>query len=239
MKSETTCVLIALLFTLVPLGIASAQTSISPGFANDRGTGASAISRTAPFASRDPRYRIGRGDAFDLDFAKSPEFNQTLIVQPDGYISLRAIGDVKVIGQTIPELSETIRKVYAPILHNPRIAILLKEFEKPYFVAGGWLEKPGKYDLRGDTTVLQAIQIAGGMKEGAKTSQVFLFRSRDDDWFEVKTLNLKRIVAGKDLSEDLHLRPRDMILVPQGTFSKIAPFLPRTSVGSYFAPGNF
>ena len=43
---------------------------------------------TSQFASRDPRYRIGRGDSFDLEFTKSPEFNQTLIVQPDGYASL-------------------------------------------------------------------------------------------------------------------------------------------------------
>ena len=124
------------------------------------------------------------------------------------------------VGRTVPELSETIRKAYASILHNPRITIVLKDFEKPYFVAGGWLEKPGKYDLRGETTVSQAIQIAGGMKEGAKSSQVFLFRSRDNDWFEVKKLNLKRFASGKDFSEDVHLRPGDMILCPSKPFLK-------------------
>lgn len=236
MKLRTKCACIVILLVLVATGFLASQTISSTGPTKSGVLDSPAPSDTSQFASRDPRYHIGRGDAFDLEFTKSPEFNQTLIVQPDGYASLRAVGDVKVVGQTVPELSETIRKAYASILHDPRITIILKDFEKPYFVAGGWLEKPGKYDLRGETTVSQAIEIAGGMKEGAKTSEVYLFRSRDDDWFEVKKLNLKRFSAGKDLAEDVHLRPGDMILVRQSAYSKIAPFLPRTSVGTFFDP---
>ena len=189
--------------------------------------------------SRDQRYQLERGDVFDLDFALTPEFNQTVTVQPDGYISLRGVGDIRILGQTIPEASVTIRTAYAKVLDNPTIAIMLKDFEKPYFVAGGWVDKPGKYDLRGETTLSQAIQVAGGLKDGAKASQVILFRSVSNDWVEVKQLNVKDILAGKDVREDVHLRPGDMFFVPKSTFAKISPFIPRATLGTYFVPNNF
>lgn len=184
--------------------------------------------------SRDQRYRLERDDVFDLEFVLTPEFNQTVTVQPDGYISLRGVGDVKVLGQTVPEVSTTIRAAYADILDNPPIAIVLKDFEKPYFVAGGWVGKPGKYDLRGETTLSQAIQVAGGLRDGAKTSQVILFRSSSNNWVEVKKLNVKDILTAKDTREDVRLQPGDMFLVPKGTFAKIEPFIPRATLGAYF-----
>jgi polysaccharide export outer membrane protein len=189
--------------------------------------------------SRDQRYRLERSDVFDLDFGFTPEYNETATIQPDGYISLRGVGDVKVLGQTIPEASETIRAAYSGVLKNAQVAIILKDFEKPYFIAGGWIEKPGRYDLRGDTTLSQAIQVAGGLKDGAKTSQVILFRSVSSDLVEVKKLNLKDILTGKDSREDVHLRPGDMFLVPKSTFASIAPYLPRTMLGTYFNPASF
>lgn len=184
--------------------------------------------------TRDQRYRLERDDVFDLDFVLTPEFNQTVTVQPDGYISLRGVGDVKVLGETIPEASATIRTAYANVLDNPPIAIVLKDFEKPYFVAGGWVGKPGKYDLRGETTLSQAIQVAGGLRDGANDSNVILFRSVSNDWVEVKKLNAKDILAGKNTNEDVRLRPGDMFLVPKSTFAKIAPFIPRATLGMYF-----
>jgi polysaccharide export outer membrane protein len=184
--------------------------------------------------ARDQRYRLEPDDVFDLDFVLTPEFNQTVTVQPDGYISLRGLGDVKVLGQTIPEASATIRAAYANILDNPPIAIVLKDFEKPYFVAGGWIGKPGKYDLRGETTLSQAIQVAGGLRDGAKASQVILFRSVSNNWVEVKKLNVKDILEAKNTSEDIRLRSGDMFLIPKGTFAKIEPFIPRATLGAYF-----
>ena len=106
----------------------------------------------------------------------SPEFNQTVAVQPDGYVTLKGAGTIFVEGQTVPELTETVKAAYAKILHDPVIAIALKDFEKPYFIAAGQVAKPGKYDLRSDLTVTEAVAIAGGFNDKAKHSQVVLFR---------------------------------------------------------------
>jgi polysaccharide export outer membrane protein len=183
---------------------------------------------------RNPRYKLSTGDVFDLNFPLSPEFNQTgITVQPDGYIALLNAGDIHVEGQTIPEVKETIGKAYAKVLHEPEVNIVLRDFQKPYFIATGQVGKPGKYDLRGDTTVMQAVAEAGGFTEKSKHSQVLLFRQVSDDWVEVKKLDMKKMLATKNLQEDIHLRPGDMIYVPQNAYSKIESYIPRGNLAYY------
>jgi polysaccharide biosynthesis/export protein len=187
---------------------------------------------------RYPRYRIRSSDVIDLSFRFTPEFNQEVTVQPDGYIQARGLpNDVYVQGLTVAEMTTALQKAYANILNQPEISVTLKDFDRPYFVAGGLVGKPGKYDLRGTTTATQAVAMAGGFADGAKNSQVVLFRrSNTDDWVEVKVLNLKQVLKGKNLNEDTVLQPGDMLYVPKSTWSKIEKFIPRSSLGAYFSP---
>jgi polysaccharide biosynthesis/export protein len=189
------------------------------------------------FQSRNTRYKIAPGDSFDVNFELSPEFNQTAVaVQPDGFVTLRGIGDLKVQGQTVPELTQTLRSAYSKILNDPIISVILKDFEKPYFVADGQIGKPGKYDLRGDTTLTQAIAIAGGFKDSSRHSQVLLFRRVSDQWMEAKVINVKQMEKSGSLKEDPLLHPGDMLFVPKNTMSKIDKFFPSASMGTFFRP---
>jgi len=180
---------------------------------------------------RNPRYQLCKSDVFDLDFPFTPEFNQTVTVQPDGYITLRGVGDLQVEGQTVPEVTQSLRTAYGKILRDPVVTIALKDFDKPYFIVSGQVGRPGKYDLRGDTTVTQAVAIAGGFNDNSKHSQVLLFRRVSNDWVEVKKLNIKQMLQAENLSEDLHLRPGDMLFVPKSAVSKIRPWIPYPSMG--------
>jgi polysaccharide biosynthesis/export protein len=197
----------------------------------------SVTKNTPGLQERNPRYRLRKGDSFDLDFAMTPEFNQVVAIQPDGYITLKGVGSVFVEGQNVPELTETLKAAYAPVLHNPVIAISLKDFEKPYFIASGQVGRPGKYDLRGDLTVTEAVAIAGGFDEKSKHSQVVLFRPAPGGGFEAKLINVKKLLASRNLSEDVQLKPGDMLYVPQNAISKIRPFLPTSGVSAYLGPG--
>lgn len=185
------------------------------------------------------RYRLRKGDTFDVDLAFSPEFNQTVAVQPDGFVTLKEVGSVHVEGLTVPELIEALKAAYAGILHEPAISVSLKDFEKPYFIASGEVGRPGKYDLRSDLTVTEAVAIAGGFNDKAKHSQVVLFRPLSTGGYEAKLLNAKKLLASRNLSEDLQLQPGDMIYVPQNRLSKIKPFLPTASMGAYLSPTVF
>jgi polysaccharide biosynthesis/export protein len=218
---------------------ASGNTVPAPGKANVRETATanSAPTTSVPvpqFQQRDPRYRIAASDSFDLTFPLSPEYNQLAItVQPDGFVTLYGVGDVKVQGLTIPELTDTLRKAYGGILHDPIISIVLKDFNKPYFIADGQVGHPGKYDLRAETTLTQAIAIAGGFTDAAKHSQVVLFRRVSDAWVSTQVFDIKKMEAKGDLREDPYMHPGDTLFVPKNRISKIAPFLPGANMGAF------
>ena len=186
---------------------------------------------------RNPRYRIEADDIMELSFRYTPEFDQEVTVQPDGFIQLKGLPDeVHVQGLTVPELIVELKKAYADVLNDPVISVVLRDFEKPYFIAGGQVGKPGKYDLRGDTTAGQAIAIAGGFADYAKNKQVLLFRRYSNDTVEVKIYDLKKIMKGKDVEEDPMLQPGDMLFVPKTWMANVDRFLPRSSLGTYFSP---
>lgn len=182
------------------------------------------------------RYRLQPGDVLEVQFRYSPEFNQTVTVQPDGYISLEVGGDLKVAGLTVEETRHLILKKAGARLQDPVATVLLKEFQKPYFVVAGEVAQPGKIEMRERVTAIQAIMLAGGMKEGARSSQVVVFRKINSDMAEVKLLNLKSIKRTGDLENDLTLQPGDMVFVPRDKISKIERFMKLASVVAFMAP---
>jgi polysaccharide export outer membrane protein len=179
------------------------------------------------------RYRLQPGDVFEVQFRYSPEFNQTVTVQPDGYVSLELGGDLKVAGLTIEQARAVILRKASARLQDPVANIVLKEFQKPYFVIAGEVNLPGRIEMRERVTALQAIMLAGGMKETARSSQVVVFRAINSDIAEVKLLNLKNIHRTADLENDLTLHPGDMVYVPRDKISKIERFMKLISVAAF------
>jgi len=201
------------------------------------GTGDEADRGQSPVLQhRNRRYQLHSSDVLELNFPFTPEFNQAVTVQPDGYITLRGVESIKVDGKTIPELVDLLRTTYAKILHDPVINVELKDFEKPYFIVGGEVGRPGKFDLRGDTSVAQAVAIAGGLRDSAKHSEILLFHRVPDGWVQVKKVNLKKMLKEANLDEDAYLQAGDFLFVPKNAFSKIERFIPTSSVGMYTNP---
>jgi polysaccharide biosynthesis/export protein len=181
---------------------------------------------------RYPRYKVQREDVLSLSFPLSPEFNQTVTIQPDGYISLYGGPSVHIQGMTVPEVMDAVKKAYSGTLHNPIVDVDLQDFQRAYFTVSGQVGKPGQYDLRHDTTVTEALGIAGGLLPTAKT-QVFLFHRTSSTWAEVRELKLNAILKGKNASEDSQLAPGDMIFVPEKfiiNFRKYVPYSLGTGV---------
>lgn len=182
------------------------------------------------------RYRLQPGDVLEVQYRYSPEFNQTVTVQPDGYVSLDIGGDLKVAGLTIEQTREAILKRAAERLQDPVATVILKEFQRPYFVVAGEVTQPGKIEMRERVTAIQAIMLAGGLKESAKASQIVVFRKINSDMAEVKLLNLKNIRRTSDLENDLTLQPGDMVFVPRDRITKIERFMRLASVAAFIAP---
>jgi polysaccharide biosynthesis/export protein len=170
------------------------------------------------------RYRITPGDVLEFKFPFVPELDQTLTVQPDGFISLKEVSDVRAQGRTLDEVKEIVVAAYQPLVREPSFTVTLTQFEKPYFIASGQVKTPGRYELRGATTLTQALAFAGGTVSGADLSEVLLVR-RHGDRVELKEINVKRMLARRDLSEDPMLRPGDMLIVGKSVIGKLSPIL--------------
>ena len=209
------------------IGMAAAKPGEADGMGNPR------------FGGRRPLYRLNHSDVVGLSFTLSPEFDQTLTIQPDGYVALKDAEPVLAEGLTLEEFRLAVDRAYTGYLHDPQVAVVLKEFEHPYFIAGGEVGKPGKYELRSDTTIIEAVQIAGGFTHEAKHSQVLLFRRGNDDLVEARVFNLKKMLKERSLDEASRLRPGDLVFVPQNSISKIERFISKPDLSMYVSSTQF
>lgn len=178
------------------------------------------------------RYELKTGDSISVNFTLTSQYNESVIVRPDGYVGLIGAPDVHVGGDTLPEATEAIRKAYAGVLTDPLLTVTTKNFESPFFVVGGEVKNPGKFMLHGDTTVAQSIAIAGGFNgTTAKDSAALLLRRVSRDTVQARLIDLKGIDRG-DISDDIHLQSGDMVFIPKNRLSKVQPFI------SYFLVYN-
>jgi polysaccharide export outer membrane protein len=211
----------------------------SPGGAIAQPGRAGGMGDPAFGGERHPLYRLSKSDTVDVNFTFSADFNQTLTVQPDGFVVLKGAGLLLLEGLTVPEAQRAVVNAYRKFLRDPEVTVTLKDFDKPYFLASGEVVRPGKYELRGDLTVTEAVAIAGGFTQQARHSQVVLFRRVSANVAESHVIDLKRMLDSRNLREDLHLQPGDFIFVPQSRISKIRRYVPTNSMSWYMNPLQF
>jgi polysaccharide export outer membrane protein len=181
----------------------------------------SVAAQERPILNLPDRYRLQSGDVVEIQYRLSPEYNDTVTVQPDGYITLTMIGDLKIGGLTLDQTRAAILEKARVKLRDPELNIKLREFERLYVTVFGEVDKPGRIELHGAMTAVEALAAAGGFRDSAKHSQIILFRKVSADWAEAREIDLKQSLAKRNLAEDLNLRPGDLLYVPQNRISKV------------------
>ena len=185
------------------------------------------------------RYTIQAGDKIDIAFRYTPELNQSVTVQPDGYINLSPVGDLQVAGLTVSQATDLITQRSGTHLKDPRVTLLLKDFHKPYFTVAGEIAHPGRFEMEQPTTALQAVLEAGGITASGRSSQVIVFRRINELDDEVHVLDLHNVKTRQSLEHDMMLEPNDMILVPRDRIAKIDRVIRAANTGAYFNPTSF
>lgn len=188
------------------------------------------------FASREPRYQLHPGDVISVDYRYTPEFNGTITVQPDGFASFPGIGSLRIGGLTLDQAQTALVAKASERLEDPEVTINLKEFEKPCVIVGGEVRNPGRVEFHGNLTALRAIQLAGGFRDTAKSSQILLIRQINNVDAEVKLIDLRKVMKQHDLAEDAELRAGDLIIVPQSRLSKVERITRLANYGMYLNP---
>ncbi len=192
-----------------------------------------AAQTTPPLQERNPRYRLQANDLVEIQYRYTPEYNATVSVQPDGFVSLQIIGDVKVADLTLDQASAAIAAKAGARLRDPEVIVLLKDFIKPHITVAGEVTRPGNIDLRGPMTAIEAIALSGGFKDTAKHSQVVLLRRINPEMAEVKVINIKKMMTAGDIREDMTLRAGDMLVVPQSMVTKIDRYIKWGTIALY------
>lgn len=185
--------------------------------------------------SRDEPYKLQPSDQLQLGYRYSPEYDQSLIVRPDGMVTINLVGPIKVGGLTVDDAKARILDQLRTRLNDPEITLTLTDFVRPSYTVVGQVSAPGKFEMHGQITAIDAIAMAGGLKDSAKHSQVILFRRVDGDMASTHILNMKKLMDAKHphLEEDVVLMPGDLLVIPKNRVSKIADYVHWVSVGSY------
>lgn len=166
-------------------------------------------------------YVIQVGDQLDIKFYYNPELNEQVTVRPDGRISLQLIGEVLVAGLTPSQLTKRLTEIYAAQLKHPEITVIVRSFGAQKVFVDGEVAKPDMFPLIGFMTVLQAISRAGGMKDTARATEVVIIRRGPEDKPVSIPLNLKKVIDGTDMSQDILLQPYDIIYVPKSSIAQV------------------
>lgn len=164
---------------------------------------------------QDPKldYQIGPGDVLQIFVWKEPELTKDVTVRLDGRVTVPLLGDTEAAGRTPQQLAEELAKSLGKFLESPRVTVGVNQANSTRFYVVGQVGKPGEFPLTGRTTVLQALALAGGFRDFAKTDNVIIIR-QDRAGQNVIPVNYKKLEEGKDVSQNVLLRPGDTIVVP-------------------------
>lgn len=159
-------------------------------------------------------YVIGEDDVLAVNVWKEPEISRSVPVRPDGKISLPLIGDLRASGRTPIQLQNDIRLQLLNYLSDPEVSVIVQEAKSQKFNILGEVERPGSYTLSRSMTVLDAIAAAGGFRDFAKTSKIYVLRVNTDGSRICIPFNYKEVIRGRKLSQNVELETRDTVVVP-------------------------
>jgi len=158
------------------------------------------------------QYTLGPADLIHVNVWKSTELSQTVTVDPDGFVSLPLLGDVRVAGLTANELARNITLKLSSYVVNAQVTVSIVEIRSRRVFVTGQIGKPGAYPLTAPVTVLQLIAQAGGLNTYANRKRILVLRGSKDNLIKIK-FNYISAIHG-DATQDIALQPGDTVIIP-------------------------
>lgn len=168
--------------------------------------------KAAPRPAEVAEYVIGSGDVLQVFVWKEVELTRDVTVRLDGKITVPLLGDVQAGGQTPLQLSTEITKQLTRFLAAPQVTVGVSQANSTRFFVVGQVARPGEFPLTAGTTLVQALALAGGFREFAKTDSIVIVRQQGNPPFV--SVNYKKLEDRSDINQNVLIRPRDTIVVP-------------------------
>jgi len=196
-----------------PPSPAQPQMQPQPSSKSQAAVSGSAPAPTAARAANATDYQIGPEDVLDVAVWNNPAISRTTPVRPDGMISLPLLNDVQAAGLTPMQLRDDIAKKLTEYLPNPEVSVIVREVNHFKVSVLGEVKKPGRYDFKGQASVLDAIALAGGLSDFAARSKILVLRNEGNGTKRIP-VNYNKIVSSSAEQDDVQLKPGDIVLVP-------------------------
>jgi polysaccharide export outer membrane protein len=158
-------------------------------------------------------YVIGPDDVLTIVFWREQDLSSEVAVRPDGKISLPLLNDIQASGLTPEQLRANLTQAANRYVEDPAVTVVVKAINSRKVFITGQVGKPGPYPLSGPTTVLQLIAMAGGVLEYAKDERIVVMRTENGRTVS-RRFNYEQVSEGKNLQQNIELKPGDTIVVP-------------------------
>lgn len=163
-------------------------------------------------------FLLGPEDVLEVTVWRNQDLSRTVVVRPDGKISLPLIGDVQASGLTSAEVSGKIASRLTEFKENPNVSVSLKEVNSYFIYVLGEVLKPGKYPLKSYATVLQGVSLAGGFTNFAAKRKMAVIRTVTNGDGNQRQIRIPvpydELLSGGGVIENFVLRSGDTIVVP-------------------------
>ena len=158
-------------------------------------------------------YIIYPGDVLEIVTWKEPDFTKEVIVRNDGKFSFPLLDDIKAENMTTIQVKRIIEEGLSEYIDNPVVTVILKSPQSQKYYILGEIQSTGEYQITKRLTILQAFAIAGGFTEWASKKEIILLRVEQRKQ-KIIRINYKNIIKGKDLDQNVLVKPDDTIIVP-------------------------
>jgi len=171
------------------------------------------VLQASPPAVASPDYLIGAGDILAIEVWKDPALARTVVVLPDGKIVFPLIGDAMAAGRSVASLKKEILERISVYVPDTTLTLEVKEINSLFVYILGRVNSPGRPQLKGNVTVLQALAMVGGLNPFAKRSDIKIIR-REKGHARIIHFNYDEVTGGEHLENDIQLVSGDVIIVP-------------------------
>ncbi len=158
-------------------------------------------------------YIIGSGDVLEISIWKDKALTKVVVVLPDGTIQFPLIGQLNAAGKTVIQLKNKIETRISRYVPNPVLSLIVQKVNSMKIFVIGRVYRAGHFMIEGDTDVMQALSMAGGLNPYAKRNKIKIFRKGDTST-KIFNFEYDKVSKGEKIDQNILLKRGDVIVVP-------------------------